>query len=144
MKLNLVCTTEGFRVADDNDYEQKRKLKKGVVYECTIKQYRNYKFHRLYFSLINCAWEYLTEQQRAFFKEDVEVFRKCVEVSAGHCELHYSIARQEWLEIPKSIAFDKLSESDFSALYERVKDVLYNIFLKSINKQEFENQLKNY
>lgn len=142
MKINLVCTSDGFKVADDTDYEKKRKLKKGVVYQCSIQEYRNYKFLKLYFSLINCAWEYLTEAQRAFFKEDSEVFRKCVEVAAGHYELCYSVARKEWVEVPKSIAFDKLNESDFSSLYERVKDVLYNTFITNINKEEFEQQLR--
>ena len=144
MKLNLVCTSDGFRVADDNDYEQKRKLKKGVVYECTIKQFRNYKFLKMYFSLINCAWEFLTEQQREFFHEDVEVFRKCVEVAAGHYELHYSIARKEWLQIPRSIAFDKLSESDFSDLYVRVKGVLFQTFISEERRKEFEYLLKDF
>ena len=144
MKLNLVNTSEGFKCATDDDYEKKRSLKKGVTYECTIKEKRNVKFHRLYFSLINCAWSCLNEQQRNFFKNDVECFRKCVEVSAGHYELCYSVARKEWLECPRSIAFDKLSENDFSTLYERVKDVLYNIFLKSVNKDIFEQQLKYY
>ena len=144
MELNLVCTDSGFRVADDNDYEQKRKLKKGAVYKCSIKEYRNYRFHRLYFSLINCAWEFLTEQQRDFFKEDVEVFRKCVEVAAGHFEMHYSVARHEWLQIPRSIAFDKLNESDFSDLYSRVKDVLFNTFISEDRRNEFEYLIKDY
>lgn len=144
MKINLVNTSEGFKCATDDDFEKKRLLKKGVTYECTIKEKRNLKFHRLYFSLINCAWSYLNEEQQSFFKNNEDVFRKCVEVAAGHYELCYSFARKEWIECPKSIAFDKLTESDFSTLYERVKDVLYNIFLKSINKEQFENQLKYY
>ena len=144
MKLRLVNTSDGFRCHSDEDYELKRKLKLGKVYEVTIKECRNIRFHRLYFALIHCAWEYLTEKQQTFFHDDVEAFRKCVEVSAGHYELIYSVDRKEWIEQAKSIAFDKLSESDFSELYERVKDVLYNIFLTSVNKEEFENQLRFY
>lgn len=144
MELNLVCTDSGFRVADDTDYEKKRKLKKGTVYKCTIKENRNYSFHKKYFSLINCAWEFLTETQREFFKEDEEVFRKCVEVAAGHFELHYSVARHEWLQVPGSIAFDKMSESDFSDLYDKVKDVLFTAFILAERKKEFEYILKDY
>ena len=142
MKLRVVNTPTGFVPETDEDAEVKRKLKRGATYEITIKEVRNVKFHRLYFALINCAWEYLTEQQRAFFKDDVERFRETVQIAAGHYEPCYSIARQEWIEKPKSIAFDKLSESDFSSLYERVKDVIYQTFITNINKKEFEENLR--
>ena len=142
MKLNLVVTSEGFRCATDDDYEKKRTLRRGTVVECTVKEYRNYNFHKLYFSLINLSWEYLTEQQREFFHDSVEAFRKTVEVAAGHYEPVYNVVRKEWVETPKSIAFDKLCESDFSKLYERVKDVIFNMFIPEISKEEFEEQIK--
>lgn len=144
MKLNLVCTSDGFKPATDDDYEIKKSLKRGTVYECTIKEYRNYRFHKKYFSLINCAWEYLSEGQRTFFKEDSNIFRKTAEVASGFYEPCYSLSRNEWLEMPKSIAFDKMSEADFERLYERIKDVIYNTFIPDINKQEFEQNLKYY
>ena len=142
MKIKLVCTSEGFKCYDDEDFEKKKTIKRGTVVEATIKEFRNLKFHRLYFALINCSWEYLTEEQRAFFKEDVELYRKTVQVAAGHYEPVYSVKRMEWLEVPKSIAFDKLSEAEFSSLYERVRDVIYTTFIPNINKKEFEEQLK--
>ena len=141
MKLLLLNTASGLIPCYDEDYDEKKKLKKGVTYEATIKLVRNPQFLRKYFALINCAWEYLTEAQQVFFKNNKEVFRKTIEVAAGHCELHYSIERREWLEIPKSISFEKMDEAEFSTLYERVKDVLFEIFLKSVNREEFENQL---
>lgn len=141
MKLNLVVTSTGFQPATDDDYEKKRTLKNGSVVECTVKEMRNYKFHRLYFALINTAWSFLNERQQAFFKDDVEVFRKTVEISSGHFEPVYSTARKEWIEVPRSIAFDKLTEADFHNLYERVKDTLYSLFLKSVSKEDFESKL---
>lgn len=144
MKINLVVTDGGFRCASDEDYEKKRTLRKGTVVQCTIREFRNYKFLRKYFSLINCAWEFLTEPQRAFFKENVDTFRKTVEISAGHYEPVYSVARQTWLETSKSIAFDKLTESEFEQLYNRVKDVLFQTFIPETSKQEFEYYLKDF
>ena len=128
----------------DEDYDSKKMLKVGNVYEATIKEMRNVAFHRKYFSLINLAWEYLNEQQRNFFKEDVNAFRKTVEIAAGHYEPVYSVARQSWLEVPKSIAFDKLSESDFEQLYEKVKTVIFQTFIPSSVKDEFEYVLKDF
>lgn len=144
MKINLVVTSSGFVPCTDEDYEKKKTLKRGTVVECTIKEHRNYKFHKLYFSLINLAWEYLSEQQMEFFHDSAEAFRKCVEVAAGHFELVYSVVRKEWVETPKSIAFDKLNESDFSKLYERVKDVIFNMFIPDISKVDFEEQIKYF
>lgn len=128
----------------DEDYDKKKMLKVGTVYEVTVKELRNVAFHRKYFSLINLAWEYLDEHQRAFFKEDVNAFRKTVEVAAGHYEPVYSVARQSWLEVPKSIAFDKLSESDFEQLYEKVKTVIFQTFIPYVNRDNFEYVLKDF
>ena len=139
-----MCTPTGLKPMYDEDYDQKKMLKVGTVYEATIKELRNVAFHRKYFSLINLSWEYLNEQQRAFFKEDVNAFRKTVEVAAGHFEPVYSVARQSWLEVPKSIAFDKLSESDFEQLYEKVKTVIFQTFIPSSVKDEFEYVLKDF
>ena len=141
MKLKLMCTPTGLKPMYDEDYDQKKMLKVGTVYEATIKELRNVAFHRKYFSLINLSWEYLNEQQRAFFKEDVNAFRKTVEVAAGHFA---PVARQSWLEVPKSIAFDKLSESDFEQLYEKVKTVIFQTFIPSSVKDEFEYVLKDF
>ena len=88
MKLQLLNTASGLIPCYDEDYDEKKKLKIGKTYEATIKLVRNPQFLRKYFALINCAWEYLTEAQQVFFKNNKEVFRKTIEVAAGHCELH--------------------------------------------------------
>ena len=132
----------GLIPAQDADFDVKRKLKIGEVYQVSIKQFRNYEFHKKYFALINCAWEYQNERVQTHFKESVELFRKTVEISAAHCDLVYSIERKEWVEVPKSIAFEKLSEADFQDLYDRVKDVLFTVFLKNISRADFEQNLQ--
>lgn len=144
MKINLVVTSEGFRCASDDDFEKKKTLKRGSVVECVIREFRNYQFHRLYFAMINLSWEYLTEQQREFFHENVDAFRKTVEVAAGHYEPVYSVSRQTWLEVPKSIAFDKLDEASFHELYERVKSVIFQTFIPNVNKEQYEETLRYF
>lgn len=139
-----MSTASGLIPMYDEDYEEKRKLKMGKIYMADIKELRNVKFHRLYFALISCAWAFLNEQQQAFFKDDMDKFRKTVEVAAGNYDLCYSLARREWVEIPKSISFNSMDELEFSELYEKVKDILYKVFLTSINKEEFENQLRYF
>lgn len=133
MELYLLNTAGGLRPCYDSDYDEKKKLKLGKIYKAKITLARNYDFLKKYFALINCAWSYQNEKTTAHFKESVECFRKAVEIAAGHCDTAYSISRKEWIEIPKSIAFDKMDEAEFMDLYERVKDVLFSVFLRDIS-----------
>lgn len=144
MKIKLLNTVSGLKPLYDSDYEEKKKLKIGEVYEASIRQPRNIPFHRKYFGLINLAWEYQTEKVCEHFHNNIELFRKTVEMAAGWCEPIYSIDRKEWVEVPKSIAFDKMDNAEFTELYERVKDVLFKYFLKHITIEEFENNLINF
>lgn len=144
MKLLLLNTKQGLKPCYDEDYEEKKKLKIGQIYKANITVARNLDFHRKYFSLINTAWTYQTERRLSFFNNSSESFRKTIEIAAGHFEQIYSLERKEWIQIPKSISFDKMSESEFETLYERVKDVLFSIFLTHITEEEFINNLSNY
>lgn len=141
MKLKLLNTMAGLKPLYDEDYEEKKKLKLGEVYEVTVKQSRNLAFHRKYFALINLAWEYQSEKVVEHFHHNQELFRKTVEVAAGWCDVMYSINRKEWVETPKSIAFDKMDNDEFTLLYDRVKDILYAYFLKDVSTEEFEKHL---
>jgi len=142
MKINLVVTSDGFRCVSDDDYEKKRKLKVGSIVEGTFREYRNYAFLKKFFALLNCSWEFLTEQQQEFFKDNKDKFRETLLIATGYTETFYDIKRQAWLEKPRSMAFDSMSEADFSDFYERAKDVIFRYFIPSDRLDEFENSLK--
>ena len=142
--MMMLNTPVGLKPLYDEDYDEKRKLKIGESYEVTVKKARNVSLHRKYFSLIHTAWEYQNERVTEHFHHSEEAFRKTVEVAAGWCEPCYSIERREWLEIPKSIAFDRMDETEFRELYERVKDVLFKYFLKNVTPEEFMRNLIDY
>ena len=142
MKLRVVNTATGLVPETDSDAELKRRMKIGATYEVTVKEVRNPKFLRLFFALLNCSWQYMTEQQQAFFKDNIEKFRETLLIATGYTETFYDIRRQAWLEKPRSIAFDKMSEADFSDFYERAKDVIFNYFIPEVNRDEFEKQLR--
>lgn len=142
MKLRVVNTATGLVPETDSDAELKRRMKIGATYEVTVKEVRNPKFHRLFFALLNCAWSYLTEQQQTFFNDNVEKFRETLLIATGYTETFYDIKRHAWLEKPRSIAFDKMTESDFSNFYERSKDVIFNYFIPEVKRDEFEQQLR--
>jgi len=127
----------------DDDYDFKKKLKIGEVYSVEIREERNYQFLRKYYALINCAWEFLTEQQKQFIHSK-EGFRKTLQVAAGYSDVYYSIDRKEWIEESKSISFEKMNESEFINLYENVKLVLFSSFLRDVSEESFTKELINF
>lgn len=127
----------------DEDYDEKRRLKIGQVYRADVVVPRNTAFHRKYWSMINCAWDLLTEKQREFFGNK-DCFRKTLQVAAGFCERVFHLRLREWVEVPKSIAFDKMKGDEFEALYKGVRDVLFKVFLKHVTLDQFEEVLMNY
>jgi len=144
MKINLLNTLDGFKLASDADYEQKRKLKLGKIYQFETKLLRNYEFLQKYHKLITVAFEYQNEKVQEHFHNSIESFRKTVQVAAGHCDTYYSISRKEWVEESKSISFEKMEEEEFQDLYNKVKDVLFLYFLKNISEEEFIKNLINF
>ena len=144
MKLNLLNTAHGLVPLYDDDFDEKKKLKIGEVYQAEIRQPRNIQFHKLYFALINCTWEYLNEKQVEFFHGSKEVFRKSLEVAAGHCDKVFSFRLKEWVDVPKSVSFSSMDEHEFRDLYQRVKDVIFSTILRGISESEFERNLINF
>lgn len=143
MKIFVQNTIRGLVPCDDSDYDLKKKLKIGQVYSVDIKLARNYEFHKKYFALLRCAWSYQPEKVTNFFK-NIDGWRKYIEVSAGFYELLWSSKFHDFVQVPKSISFEKMDKIEFSELYERVKDILYNSFLRNIDKEVFEKQLLNF
>ncbi len=144
MKLLLLNTKQGLKPMYDEDYDEKKKLKIDEVYEAEIRLPRNLRFHRKYFALLRCAWEYINERQQSFFKDDLEVFRKSLEVTSGWCEPCYNLSMQTWLHTPKSISFEKMKEDEFNILYNKVRDILFSAIIPNITKEEFDKNLKNF
>lgn len=144
MELFLKNTASGLIPCYDADYDEKRKLKIGQTYKAKVIVPRNINFHRKFFALINCAWAYQNEARTRFFHENIDVFRKTLLIAAGYSEPVYSLHRGEWIEQARSIAFDKMDEAEFTEMYERVKDVLFERFLNHISEDEFMANLVNF
>lgn len=145
MKIKVQNTIHGLIPLYDEDYDEKKKLKLGATYEVSVKLTRNLQFHRKYFKLLALAWEFQNEvTTEEFFQNNFEKFRKTVEIAAGICDTIYSIERREFIDIPKSISFDQMDDAEFRNVYNRVKDVLYKVFLRRISIEEFEKQLINF
>lgn len=144
MKLKLHNTAHGLIPAYDEDFEEKKKLQIGEDYTAEIKLTRNVRFHRKYFSMVNLAWELQSEKCQQHFHNQIDCFRKTIQIAAGIVEPVYSIERKEWIEQAKSISFESMTEEEFKDVYGAVKDVLFDFFLKHVSEADFMEMLMNY
>ena len=143
MKLNLLNTARGLLPLYDDDYDEKKKLKVGVVYQAEVKAPRNYKFLRKAFALLNAAWELMDERQTAAWRSK-EGFRNYLTVASGFYDVYWNPRLNEFVEMPKSWSFDSMDEAEFSELYERMKDVVFNVLGDRVTEEVFETVLSNF
>ena len=144
MELYLLNTLEGLRPLYPNDYDEKKKLKLGQTYKAVVTTPRNIRFHNKFFKLIDVAWEFMTEAQQAAFKNNREGFRHTIQIAAGASTPLWSISRGEWIEEAKSISFASMDEEEFSALYAKVLDIVFTMFVNTDNREQFLNVIKDF
>lgn len=143
MKMNLLCTPQGLVPLYDRDYDLKKKLKVGQTYVADVKVVRNLSFHNKFWALLNAAWSLLPERTSNGFRS-LEGFRAYVIVAAGFYDVYFNPRLKEFVEIPRSISFEKMDEIEFSDLYDRSKDVIWGILGKYVSEEDFERCLINF
>jgi len=143
MKLNVICTAHGLVPVSDDDFDEKKRLKIGQVYQCDVKVVRNVKFLRKAFALLNAAWSLMDEQQQASWRSK-EGFRNYLTVAAGYYDVYFNPRLEQFVEIARSWRFDKMDEPTFSDLYERMKDVIFGVLGGKVTVEVFERVLANF
>lgn len=143
MKLQLLNTPQGLKPCYDEDYDEKKKLKIGEIYEAEIKLQRNPKFHRLFFSLLNAGYSLLPERTQNGFRS-VEGFRSYLLVAAGFYDTYFNPRLREFVEVPKSLKFSSMDNEEFERMYNAVKDIIFALLGDRITERQFEETLANY
>ena len=146
MKIQLYNTPHGLIPMYDEDFDAKKRLVIGQSYLADVRMMRNYKFLQKAFTLVQTAWVLLPEITRVSLKS-FDCFRDTITVAAGYVDVFYDMRRRAWCEKPKSWAFDKMDETEFSDLYERMKDVIWSILMKKrpdLTHDQFYSLLANY
>lgn len=144
MRLRLLNTPLGLKPCYDEDADEKKKLKIGEVYEADIKLVRNPRFHRLFFALIHTGYAYLPERAQVGVFGSVEGFRKSVIIAAGFTNVYWNIRQKCFVEEAKSISFANMDEAEFRDLYERCKDVVWQLIGRYVSQEDFERNLANF
>ena len=143
MKLNVINTPHGLVPMYDSDFDEKRKLKQGVIYTAEIRVPRNLDFHRKAFALVNAGYAYLPERTQNGFRS-VDGFRKYATVAAGYYDLYYNPRLKDWVEVPRSWSFGSMDNAEFGEFYERLKDVILGLVGRYVSEEEFMNSLANF
>lgn len=143
MKLRLLNTPLGLKPLYDEDLDEKKKLKLGEVYQADIRLVRNLQFHKKAFALLNLSWQYLPERTQNGFRS-IDGFRSYITVAAGYYEVYFNPRLRDFVEVPRSWAFDSMDNAEFTTFYEKIKDVIWGIIGKWVTAEEFEKNLINF
>ena len=130
--LSFMRTPAGLAPADQEASDWFAKVKMGQAVTASVRLPRNGRFHRKFFAMLNVAYanhdwpEVDTQWGKA--KCSASLFRKYAIVKAGHYEIALTPHGEPRAE-PKSIAWAKMDEAEFSQLYSDVLDVILREFL---------------
>jgi hypothetical protein len=130
--IHLTRSPAGLVPADVTAAEWLQRVGIGKPVNATVRQPRNGKFHRKFFAMLDVAysnheWPEL-ESKWGRVRTSAEMFRKYVIVKAGHYEPDLTPHGEIRVQ-PKSIAWAKMDEAEFSKLYSDVLDVILAEFL---------------
>lgn len=126
MKFFLCKHNNHFLPATEEDEQKASKIGAGEIVEVTCTNQRNIKYHRKYWALVKVTLENLPEtveedlqnkhQFRITSKEDMHFF---IKIKNGFVEKKFIGKNGNIGWMPKSIAFDKMSEDEFSEFYDK-------------------------
>ena len=112
------------------------KAEVGELFTLSVKFKRNAKFHRKFFALLNFAFEhwepsrkYKTYRGKPVAK-NFERFRSDIIIMAGFYEQTFGLDGRMRVQA-QSIAFDKMDDAEFEALYNAVADAILQHVLPS-------------
>lgn len=146
--MELFALSDGccLRPMYDEDSSKLHCLSRQRGYRITVSEARNIRLHRKYFALINTAWECIDESWRTKFNDNIDCFRHSLTLLCGFTDPVFNPRTGEWTEVPRSISFERMSESEFRDLYDRTIRQLFITFLPegSERQKSFYAGLKDY
>lgn len=143
--LSFMRTPAGLVPADTRAAEWFGKVRMGQPVTASVRLPRNGKFHSKFFAMLDVAysnhdWPEI-ETKFGRVRTSLEMFRRYVIVKAGHYEADMT-PHGEIRVVPKSIAWAKMDEAEFSQLYSDVLDVILAEFLTNWSDGDMERAVQ--
>ena len=141
MHASLLRTPNGLMPADKATEEYLAKVKPGEVIHGDIKRYRNPKFHRKLFALLNLGFEYWTpgivSSKYGVPEKNFDRFREDCIILAGY--YHTTIRLDGTVRVEAdSISFSNMDEDTFDGLYQNILTVILQKVLPNMERAEVE------
>lgn len=143
MKIYCRRTQQGFVPLYESDYEVLKRLKEGAEVLVEVKQERNTKFHKKFFALLRLTLDNLPERIIAeYHLYGVEDLLIIIKYLLGYAEL-VKVGNWQYLS-PRSIAFSKMTEQEFSDFYARAVQLIIHTFLPGMTTEDIENEIYRF
>ena len=136
MRILVTKTISGLKPAYNSDYENFKKIPLNEVFEIEYKKKRNIKFHRMFFGLLNLAFE----NQSLF--TNLDDMRYCLLLEAGISEEKVNPITSEIFKVPKSLNFASMDEIEFNLVYSSVKDYICSWL--SVTSEQVTEEIEQY
>lgn len=140
MKILCVVTDTGLAPKYDSDREEFKKLKRNSEVVAEIKKGRNIEFHKKYFALLKLTYDNFPEWlEDTLNVHSIEDLRTRIKIDLGLYEVsHYG---NQSIIIPKSIAFDKMDETEFEKFYNMSVNHILKNYLKGVSNEQIEEEI---
>lgn len=140
MKILCVVTDTGLAPKYDSDREEFKKLKRNSEVVVEIKKGRNIEFHKKYFALLKLTYDNFPEWlEDTLNVHSIEDLRTRIKIDLGLYEVsHYG---NQSIIIPKSIAFDKMDETEFEKFYNMSVNHILKNYLKGVTNEQIEEEI---
>jgi hypothetical protein len=123
--------------ADERARETLARVKDGDYVLVDVKRLRNPRHHRKMFALLNLIFE---NQSRYHSIDDM---LGAIKVFLGHTRTVRMRDGREFV-LPKSIAFDKMDQTEFEVFYARVIDCVISEIIPRLSRKDLERELLEF
>lgn len=124
------------------DEQGRQRLKKldGKRVKVEAKVPRSGPHHRLFWALATTVWQTLPENQQLRYP-DVESLVAALKIIAGHRQLIvFPDGSQGY--IPKSISYDRMSQEEFAAFFEKCVDFICRTVLPGVARADLKREIE--
>lgn len=151
MKIYLRKMPNGTLVPDDEDSTAfVAKIKNGHFVRAEVRQLRNYPFLKKFMAMVRVGFDHWEPPEREFrgmpVQKNFKKFRHDCIIAAGYFDTVVNFRGDVRAEA-KSIAFESMSEEEFTKVYDAVANVLLEKVLKNYTRADLDRvvqELQNF
>lgn len=135
MKATFIRHGDGFFPIGDDAHALLMGVKDGQEVMIEAHAPRNPKHHRLFFKLLSV----LVENSEGF--STVEQALVALKIAVGHVDTYIDAEKGKTYFLPKSIAFESMSQSDFARLFDQAVHVVCQKWLSGMDADQLREEI---